>query len=116
MTRDELIEYALTFCGASSDCPFDDGGESVVLRHTDTGKWFGLIMRLNGADAVNLKCEPDHADFLRNVYKGVTPGYHMNKIHWNTVYLDSDVPDEEIKNMVGGSFELTRKKIRRKKD
>ncbi|MBQ2823074.1 MAG: MmcQ/YjbR family DNA-binding protein [Oscillospiraceae bacterium] len=110
MTREQLTEYALTLCGAGADCPFEDDTDTVVLRHTDTGKWFGLIMNLKGRDVVNLKCEPMNAEFLRDIYEGVIPAYHMNKKHWNTVYLQSDVPDDEIKLMTDSSFELTRKK------
>lgn len=113
MTKEQLIEYALTFAGAAADCPFEGDTETVVLRHSGTGKWFGIIMRLDGRDIVNLKCEPANADFLRSVYKGVIPAYHMNKTHWNTVYLDSDVPDGELENMVSGSFSLTSKKKRK---
>ena len=114
MTRNEYIEYLETIAGASLDTPFDDDGESVVARHRDTRKWFALIMKLNDKDIVNLKCEPMEADFLRDAYKGVIPGYHMNKTHWNTVYLDSDVPDEEIKRMTDVSYSLTMK-VKKKK-
>ena len=62
-----------------------------------------------------MKCEPMEADFLREAYEGVTPAYHMNKVHWNTVYLDSDVPEEEIYRMTMNSFELTKKKSKRNK-
>lgn len=113
MTREQLMEHALTLCGASADNPFEEG-DTVVLRHTDTGKWFGLIMKLNGRDIVNLKCEPLNAEFLRSIYRGVIPAYHMNKVHWNSVYLDWDVPDDEIKLMIDTSFELTMKKSKRK--
>lgn len=115
MTKEQLIEYALTFSGAASDRPFEGDTETVVLRHSDTGKWFGIIMKLEGRDIVNLKCEPANADFLRSVYKGVIPAYHMNKVHWNTVYLDSDVPDEELENMMNGSFILTSKSKKKRK-
>ncbi|MCD7731244.1 MAG: MmcQ/YjbR family DNA-binding protein [Oscillospiraceae bacterium] len=114
MTKDELIQYALTLSDVAADCPFEADFESTVLRHKDTGKWFGLIMNLNGRDIVNLKCEPINADFLRSVYSGVIPAYHMNKTHWNSVYLSSDVPDDEIKTMTLCSYELTIKKKGRK--
>ena len=71
-------------------------------------------MEHDGKTIVNMKCEPMEADFLRQAYEGVTPAYHMNKVHWNTVYLDSDVPDEEIFRMTMNSFELTMKKSRKK--
>ena len=81
----------------------------------ETRKWFALVMAHDGKTIVNMKCEPMEADFLRSAYEGVTPAYHMNKVHWNTVYLDSDVPDEEIFRMTMNSFELTKKKTRQKK-
>lgn len=114
MTREEYIEYCKTIVGASLDNPFEDI-EAVVVRHSDTRKWFALIMEVSGKDIVNLKCEPMEADFLRTAYEGITAGYHMNKTHWNTVYLESDVPREEIENMTMKSFELTMKKIGKKK-
>lgn len=109
MTRDEYMEYCKTIVGASSDTPFEDS-DIIIVRHTDTRKWFAAIMKLDGKDIVNLKCEPMEADFLRSAYEGVTPAYHMNKTHWNTVYLESDVPREEIINMTEKSFALTAQK------
>lgn len=55
---------------------------------------------------MNLKCELLHADFLRQVYPGVTPAYHMNKEHWNTVRPD-EVPKEALYDMIGHSHQLT---------
>ena len=57
---------------------------------------------------INLKCEPMTAEFLRKVYPSVTPGYHMNHTHWNTVNLDGSVPEEELFDMIRQSFDLTR--------
>ena len=120
MTKDEFLEYCLTIGGAEADQPFDEDFESWVVRHGDSRKWFALLMLHDGQWIVNLKCDPQEADFLRSVYKGVTAAYHMNKVHWNTVYLDSDVPREEIERMTMNSFALTARKSaaasRRKKD
>ncbi len=115
MTRSEYLDFCGTIAAAVSDCPFENDAESVVIRHRDTRKWFGIIMELNGKTIVNLKCEPMEADFLRAQFAGVTPAYHMNKIHWNTVYLDSDVPDDEIKRMTMNSFYLTEKNTKSKR-
>lgn len=116
VTKNELIEYALTLSGAAADSPFENDDETVVLRHSDSGKWFGIIMLVGERQLVNLKCEPMNADFLRSVYEGVIPAYHMNKTHWNSVVLGSDVPDDEIKRMIDDSFFLTKKPTRRKKN
>lgn len=114
MTKNEYLEFCGTIAAAVSDTPFDNDAESVVIRRRDTRKWFALVMELNGKSIVNLKCEPMEADFLRNAYIGVIPAYHMNKTHWNTVFLDSDVPDEEIKRLTLNSLELISKKPQRK--
>lgn len=110
MTKEKYIEFCKTILGTSIDNPFPNDYETYVVRHIVNKKWFALIMELNGKAVVNLKCEPMQADFLREIYTGVIPAYHMNKIHWNTVYLDSDVPNEEIVRMTMDSFGLTDKK------
>lgn len=109
MNKNEYLDFCGTIAAAVSDTPFEDDAESVVIRHRDTRKWFALVMDLNGKTIVNLKCDPMEADFLRKAYTGIIPAYHMNKTHWNTVFLDSDVPDEEIIRMTMSSFDLTSK-------
>lgn len=109
LTRQEIIDYCLTYSDAYEDYPFDEiiGPEAwTVMRHRSNKKTFALIYERNGL-CVNLKCEPMRADFLRGAYAGVTPGYHMNKTHWNTVRLPSDVPEDALRDMIDLSFELT---------
>ena len=55
---------------------------------------------------VNLKCDPDLALELRDRYEQVTPGYHMNKKHWNTVEIEGGIPDSELRKMVDHSYDL----------
>lgn len=115
MTKQEYIDFCKSINGAMVDQPFNDDFTSYVARHCDSKKWFALVMELNEKDIVNLKCDPIQADFYRNVYQGVVPAYHMNKVHWNTVYLNEDVPDEVIKQMTLDSFMLTDKKRKSRK-
>ena len=120
MTRRELIDLCLTRPGSYEDYPFDDigasgagGGSWAVIRHRGNKKSFALIFERDGL-CVNLKCEPMRADFLRDAFPGaVTPAYHMNKEHWNSVYPDR-VPREELEEMIDRSFELTRPKPHKK--
>lgn len=112
MTKQEVIEYALTLNGAAADSPFDGDFETVVLRHLDSRKWFGLIMLYKGNYILNLKCEPEQSDFLKSAYEGITEAYHMNKRLWITVYIDSDVPEDEIKRLISHSFVLTNSRER----
>lgn len=110
MTRRALIDYCLTYPDAYEDYPFDENAGAsdawTVMRHRLNKKSFAFIYEREGL-CVNLKCEPEEADFLRKVYKGVTPAYHMNKEHWNTVRLNSDVPVDELHGMIEHSYRLT---------
>lgn len=110
MTREQYLQHLRTIIGAELDQPFDEDFETWIARHTDNRKWFAAILNIHGRYGVNLKCDPMEADLLRNIFEGVTPAYHMNKVHWNTVYFDSDVPDEELIRMTDMSFQLTAKK------
>lgn len=113
MTQEELRAYMLTFADAEEYNPFDDAGP--IYRHKSNGKWFGFFAFLEEKTCVILKCDPMEADFLRQTYRGVTPGWHMNKQHWNTVDLNADVPPEELESMVRMSFHLTAPKGRKKR-
>lgn len=101
-----LIDHCLTYADAAADRPFDDFN-TVVLRHKSNRKWFALLLELDGRLCVNVKCDPAEADFLRRAYTGVTPAWHMNKVHWNTVEVNSDVPDGALRGMIEQSFRLT---------
>lgn len=105
--RRHWINFCLTFAGAYEDYPFADTN-FTAMRHRDSGKTFALIFERLGHIQINVKCEPMQADFYRRAYPSVTPGYHMNKTHWNTITLDGSVPDEEIAAMITDSYHLTK--------
>ncbi|SFD19702.1 MmcQ/YjbR family DNA-binding protein [Pseudoalteromonas denitrificans] len=55
---------------------------------------------------VNLKCDPDEALALRDIFDAVIPGYHMNKRLWNTVILNGSIPQGELERMMDNSYML----------
>lgn len=55
---------------------------------------------------ITVKLEPAFGEYLRREYKDITPGYYMNKLHWNSLYLEGDVPDEVVKDMLDRSYEI----------
>ncbi|EHR61754.1 MmcQ/YjbR family DNA-binding protein [Saccharomonospora cyanea] len=55
---------------------------------------------------VSLKCDPEHSLYLRDTYPAITPGYHLNKRHWNTVVLDGSVPEDLVTDLVYESYDL----------
>lgn len=118
MTRQELIDFCLSLPAAYEDYPFADlpgDGATAVMRHGANRKSFALILEHRGALYLNLKCDPVEADLLRQLFQGVIPGYHMNKTHWNTLVMGSDVPEAEIKRQIQSSYDLIRPKIKRPK-
>ena len=115
MKRQELIDYCLDFPAAYEDYPFDDitdAGAWTVMRHKTNKKSFAFIYERNGKLCINLKCDPFEADFLRQVYADVTPAYHMNKVHWNTVTLGGDVPEGDLQRMIERSYDLIKPKLK----
>ena len=65
-------------------------------------------------DCNNLKCDPEYAIELREKYDGtITPGYHMNKKHWNTVILDGTIPVNELERMIDRSYGLVVKGLKK---
>ncbi len=93
------------------DYPFDDGNWTV-MRHWGNKKGFAFLYEYQGRLQVNVKCDPEWTSFWRGAFAGVTPGYHMNKTHWNTVLLDGSVPDKDVKTMITESYRLTEPKKR----
>jgi predicted DNA-binding protein (MmcQ/YjbR family) len=118
-TRQELINHCLSFPAVYEDYPFDDitdAGAWTVMRHKTNKKSFALIYERNGKLCVNLKCDPLEADLLRQAFKGVTPAYHMNKEHWNTVIIGGDVPEGELFRQIENSYDLVKPKARKRRE
>lgn len=102
-------EYCLNKPHVTEGTPF---GEDVLVFKVG-GKMFALASLDEVPSTANLKCDPDHALELRDRYEQVRPGYHMNKKHWNTVEIDSGVPDRELRKMIDHSYELVAQSLPR---
>ena len=102
MDIETFRQYCLAKPATTEGLPF--GNDTLVFKVA--GKLFALA----GMDAipptVNLKCDPQRALELRDRYLAVRPGYHMNKRHWNTVELESDLTDEELRELIDHSYAL----------
>lgn len=109
MTPDALKALCLGLNGASETFPFD--------LETSVFKVGGKIFAISALDAdtlsVSLKCEPEIAVRLREAHPQITPGWHLNKRHWNTVLLDGSLPDGLVVEMVEDSYDLIVAKLPR---
>ena len=123
MKKQSFLEYCLAAYGTSPDYPFEEDFVTAVLRHTDNKKWYALVMRLSRRkfgfdsdeiiDVVNLKL-PTEMFGSFGAEDGVYPAYHMNKLHWISVFLP-DAPDDVVQFLVNVSFEATKDKRKRRK-
>lgn len=101
--------YCLQKPGSSEDLPFDE--DTLVIR---VGTKIFILLPLDTPDRINLKCDPELAIELREKYSAVQPGFHMNKKHWNTVFINEDVNKKELFKMIDHSYSLVYQKLTKK--
>ncbi|MFZ2323761.1 MAG: MmcQ/YjbR family DNA-binding protein [Ignavibacteriaceae bacterium] len=101
MNIESIVNYCLSKKGAIEDYPFDE--ETLVFKVG--GKMFVLISLENIPLQINLKCNPEKAIELRELYENVKPGWHMNKKYWNTVILDGEIKWSELKDWIDHSYD-----------
>lgn len=111
-------KYLLAKPEALLDHPF---GEEVMVFKVKNKMFATLALgKMGKGDGersdwwMNLKCDPDEAVMLRDIFPSVIPGYHMNKAQWNTIILDGSIPQGEIERMIDNSFLLVVKKMTKK--
>ncbi|PWA11278.1 MmcQ/YjbR family DNA-binding protein [Flavobacterium laiguense] len=113
MNLEIYYEYCLSKKGVTEHFPFDE--DTLVFKVG--GKMFALSSLSQwekGEPSVNLKCDPDRAQELRAQYGDIKPGYHMSKIHWNTIGVNKDASDSLIKELIDHSYELVFKSLTKK--
>jgi len=87
------------------------------IRYHVGGKMFCAIC-LDDHDKpvyVTLKLEPPEGEFWRAQYADVIPGYYCNKVHWNSIRADGDVPDDILRDMLEKSYRLVLSGLAKKK-
>lgn len=105
MNIEELYDFCLKLKGTKEDFPFDKDilvfkvGDKIFCL-TSLQKWE------TGEPFINLKCNPGKAIELRIQHHGITPAYHMNKKHWNSVLVNNGISDEYLMELVQDSYQL----------
>lgn len=102
MNLEELREYCISLKGVTEHFPFDD--VSLVLKVQ--GKMFALIPLDNPETQIALKCDPEKAIALREQYDCITPAYHFNKKHWNSVRIDPAISTKMLRELILHSYDL----------
>lgn len=106
MDIEKVREYCLKRSGVTESLPFN--ADTPVYKVL--GKMFCLA-NLTPPFSINLKCDPEKAVEFREKYDDVQPGYHMSKVHWNTVFLSTNIPDKLIREWIDDSYNLVASKL-----
>lgn len=110
MNIQQLYEYCLSKKGVSEHFPFDE--DTLVFKVG--GKIFSLTSLESwetGNPSLNLKCNPEKAVELRAEFEAISPGFHMNKTHWNTVKCNGDLSSKMICELINHSYDLVFKSL-----
>lgn len=104
-TREEVLEYGLSFEDTYQEAPFKDPNWQLV-RVKSNKKAFLWTYERDGFININVKVSDVTRDMWRAAFPAVLPGWHQNKEHWNTVILDGSVPEKDLKMMIAESYDL----------
>ena len=109
MDYDTSKKYLLSKPEAEESYPFGDDIPVFKIKN----KVFAILGVKDEVGQLNLKCDPNEALALRDIFDAVIPGYHMNKKHWNTIILNGSVPVGEIERMIDNSYSLVVKGLKK---
>lgn len=109
MNIEDLRDYCLQKPGVEESFPF--GELTIVFK---VGSKIFLLAGLGEGNRFNAKCDPNRAVELRELYHEVTPGYHMNKKHWNTVDMEGRLTGTQLHEMIDHSYDLVFKSLPQK--
>ncbi|MEO6149419.1 MAG: MmcQ/YjbR family DNA-binding protein [Mucilaginibacter sp.] len=109
MNVEELRDYCLEKPGVTEGFPF--GEDTLVFK---VGEKLFLLTGLEQGDRFNVKCDPELAIDLRERHPEVKPGYHMNKAHWNTVFMNGSLTRKQLHEMIDHSYDLIFKSLPKK--
>jgi len=105
MNIEEFRDYCLSLKGTTEKMPWNKKEYSSLLVFSVGDKWYGLV-DIDKFEYCNLKCDPEKSLELQARYEGITPGWHMNKKYWISVYFHEDVPDSLIKELVALAHDI----------
>ncbi len=111
MNIEDFRKYCLSKKGVAESFPF--GEDTLVFKVM--GKMFALTGLNTHPPTANLKCDPERAIALREEYDGlIRPGYHMSKVHWNTVELERNLPQRLLLELIDHSYDLVLNSLTKK--
>jgi predicted DNA-binding protein (MmcQ/YjbR family) len=109
MKLEQIRKYLLSKKGTTEELPF--GPDALVFKVY--GKMYALIAWEDNPIYISMKCDPDRAVALRETYPAIKPAYHFNKTHWNMVYIDGTLTNDQITELIDHSYDLVVNKLKK---
>ena len=114
MNLEELRNHCLAIKNVEECTPFGD--DVVVYKVMSKMFAFFPLNPKENEHFVVMKCAPERTVELRERYEGITKGYYTgDNLIWNSVYIQKDVPDKLIIELIEHSVEEVVKKLPKKK-
>ena len=106
MTLYHFREFCLNFKDTTEKLPFDENALVFkVMRKR------GALTHLFNFEFINLKCIPEKAAVLREEFMEISTAYHMNKKNWNSIRVNDDISDIQLKKWITDSYNLVVKNM-----
>ncbi len=102
MDIEGIRNYVLSRKGVTESLPF---GEDVLVFKVGE-KIFLLMNLVSDPLKISVKTNPEKSMELREKYAEITPGYHLNKKHWNTLLINGNLSDQLIGSLIDESYDL----------
>ncbi|MDR2122754.1 MAG: MmcQ/YjbR family DNA-binding protein [Flavobacteriaceae bacterium] len=101
-------DFIQAYCLAKKGAEEDWKEEWDAIRYSVCGKMFALVGNdREGKSVISVKHDPEYGEELREKYPvDIAPPYYLNKTHWSSLSLNGNVPEEVLKQMLDGSYEL----------
>lgn len=106
MNVESIRDYCLNKKEVTESLPFND--TALVMKVN--GKMFAII-DLSEKLRISLKCDPEKVPYIIEKFESITTGYHLNKKHWITVYIDGSIEEDYINKWIDDSYRLIVRKM-----
>ena len=107
MNIEQVREFCLSLPGSTEDMPY--GPDWLVFRIQ--GKIFLHIWFEAPLPTIAVKLKPEVGEALRDSYNAITPAYHLNKTHWNDIWIESGFSDDQIQSWIMESYKLVKSSL-----
>ncbi len=111
MDIEQFRSYCLSLPFVEEYTPFDEVTLCFKVGGIEKGKIFCFLPLDADPPSTGLKCDPERAIELREMHHQIIPGFHLNKKHWNTVFIDDGLTNKMIKELIDHSYDLVYKSL-----